>query len=615
MVVTPAGRDGRQQIVSRGPRDLPPATLSEAWAAAADSVRLAVEAGPWVLAAATVAGMGSAAARAWQLRLAGEAMAALGAGSDGAGPRPAWRGTVGIRTVATLGAASVVSGASRILVSELKGSLELSMTALAEARVLDAVAGAELAEVDDPAFQDRVEGALMGVEGYRHLVSTLLEVPLALVAAGAAGAATAPAGPAAVPLALVAALPQLWAKRAGHDYGRSLARGHRERFFLRNALTAPALRQELIAFGATGFVRDRYDELARAAAQDRSTARRKLQRRNALRSLVSSAAAAPAVAWIGVGALRGSASVAGAAGAALETRSLVSALSRAGQLAVHAVDMAAGVRAHRDFALSPPAPRVGAPAPATFERIHLEGVSFAYPGSPRRVLDGLDFEIGRAEVVALVGENGSGKTTLAKLVCGLYQPSGGTIRWDGVDLAGCDPAGVRSHVAMVFQDFARYPAMSAAHNIAIGRPELAGDRAAIVAAAHQAGAHDAIAALPDGYDTVMSRQFGGSDLSTGQWQRVALARAFLRQAPLVVLDEPTAALDPRAEAALFATVAALYRDRAALLISHRLSSVRFADRICVLAGGRIVESGTHDELVGAGGAYAELFAIQARAYR
>jgi ATP-binding cassette subfamily B protein len=184
-----------------------------------------------------------------------------------------------------------------------------------------------------------------------------------------------------------------------------------------------------------------------------------------------------------------------------------------------------------------------------------------------------------------------------------------------VDVADCDPAGVRSGIAIVFQDFVKYPSLTAAENIGIGLPSRMGDRAAIVDAARQAGAHTAIEALPKGYETLMSRHFGGVDLSTGQWQRVALARAFLRDAPLVVLDEPTAALDPRAERDLFETVASLYRSRSAVLISHRLSSVRFADRICVLAGGRITESGTHEALLAAGGDYAELFELQAHAYR
>ena len=174
---------------------------------------------------------------------------------------------------------------------------------------------------------------------------------------------------------------------------------------------------------------------------------------------------------------------------------------------------------------------------------------------------------------------------------------------------------MRAAIAVVFQDFVRYPRLTAAQNIGIGRTDRIDDRAAIRDAARAAGIDDVVAALPNGYDTVLSRPYGGVELSSGQWQRVALARAFLRDAPLVVLDEPTAALDARAERDLFETVASLYRSRSALLISHRLSSVRFADRICVLAGGRVTETGTHDELLATGGVYAELFELQARAYR
>ena len=268
-----------------------------------------------------------------------------------------------------------------------------------------------------------------------------------------------------------------------------------------------------------------------------------------------------------------------------------------------------------DFLRVKPAARTGRTPPADFTRIVVRDLSFTYPGRDQPVLDGVDLEIGQGEVVALVGENGCGKTTLAKLLCSLYRPTTGTIQWDDLDVAECDPAGIRSRISIVFQDFVKYPSLTAAENIGIGLPARMGDRAAIVDAARRAGAASAIDALPKGYDTVMSRQFGGTDLSIGQWQRVALARAFLRDAPLVVLDEPTAALDPRAERDLFETVASLYRSRSAVLISHRLSSVRFADRICVLAKGRITESGTHQELLEAAGDYAELFEIQARAYR
>ena len=269
----------------------------------------------------------------------------------------------------------------------------------------------------------------------------------------------------------------------------------------------------------------------------------------------------------------------------------------------------------RSFVAARPAAPAGRNPPADFSRIVVRDLCFTYRVADTPVLDGVDLEIRRGEVVALVGENGCGKTTLAKILCSLYQPSKGTIRWDGTDVAGCDPAGVRTRIAIVFQDFVQYPSLTAAENIGIGLPAKMKDRAAIVEAAQRAGAHSAIEAMPNGYDTVMSRHFGGADLSKGQWQRVALARAFLRDAPFVVLDEPTAALDPRAERDLFETVATLYESRSALLISHRLSSVRFAHRICVLAGGRITESGTHDELLDAGGDYSELFELQAHSYR
>jgi ATP-binding cassette subfamily B protein len=230
------------------------------------------------------------------------------------------------------------------------------------------------------------------------------------------------------------------------------------------------------------------------------------------------------------------------------------------------------------------------------------------------VLDGVSLEIGRGETVALVGDNGSGKSTLAKLLCFLYEPTGGRILWDDVDTADCDPADLRRQLAVVFQDFSQY-ALSAAANIGIGRPDCIDDRQRIVVAAKLAGAHEFLTALPDGYDTVLSSAFGGVQLSTGQWQRVALARAFMRDAPLVIMDEPTASLDAKAEHELFDTVHSLSRGRSSLLISHRLSSVRAADRIYVLADGRITESGSHDELMAHGGLYAERFDLQARSYR
>jgi ATP-binding cassette subfamily B protein len=255
----------------------------------------------------------------------------------------------------------------------------------------------------------------------------------------------------------------------------------------------------------------------------------------------------------------------------------------------------------------------GAEAPTGFSTVEVDRVSFTYPGSRRPALNDVSIRIDAGEIIALVGENGSGKTTLAKLLAVLYEADSGSIRWDGADIRGFDRAGLRRAIAIIFQDFIRYE-LTARENISAGRGG-AGDDAAIAAAAHQAGADRFLEELPLGYDTILSKQFkGGRDLSLGQWQRVALARAFYRDAPFVILDEPSSALDPRAEHDLFARIRTLLAGRTVLFISHRFSTVRSADRIYVMGNGRIVEQGTHDELMAHGGSYAELFTLQAAAY-
>jgi ATP-binding cassette, subfamily B, bacterial len=218
-------------------------------------------------------------------------------------------------------------------------------------------------------------------------------------------------------------------------------------------------------------------------------------------------------------------------------------------------------------------------------------------------------------VVALVGENGSGKTTLAKLLCRLYRPASGRILWDGQDIAQFDPTTLRQSIAVIFQDFLHYE-FPARENIAMGNLSRLGEAGAVEAAAREAGAHDFIAGLPQGYETLISRQFqdDGTELSVGQWQLIALARAFFRDAPFLILDEPTAALDARAESQLFDSMRELLEGRSVVLISHRFSTVRSADRIYVMHAGRIVEQGSHDELMAQSGLYGELFTLQARAY-
>jgi ATP-binding cassette subfamily B protein len=247
--------------------------------------------------------------------------------------------------------------------------------------------------------------------------------------------------------------------------------------------------------------------------------------------------------------------------------------------------------------------------------IRFEGVSFRYPGSSRPLLDGIDLEINTGEVVALVGANGAGKTTIVKLLCRLYDPIGGRITMDGIDLREFRPEELRREISVVFQDFFKY-FLPARDNIWFGDVDRPREGLEIGEAARMAGADAFVRNLRYGYDTDLGRLWDeGEELSTGEWQKIALARGFFREAQLLVVDEPTSALDAVAEAELFQTLHRLVGGRATLLISHRFSTVRMADRIYVMDGGRILESGTHEELLSQNGKYAHLYLLQAAPYR
>ncbi|HLB63854.1 MAG TPA: ABC transporter ATP-binding protein [Anaerolineales bacterium] len=268
--------------------------------------------------------------------------------------------------------------------------------------------------------------------------------------------------------------------------------------------------------------------------------------------------------------------------------------------------------------LKPLMARAPHPSPAPSRVVHgveFRGVAFRYPGQETWALRGVDLTIRPGEKVALVGPNGAGKTTLIKLLTRLYDPSEGEVLLDGVDLRDYDPADLRRKIGVIFQDFVHYH-LSAAENVGFGQIEALGDRPRIQAAAEKSGAHPVLASLPQGYETMLGRWFSqGRDLSGGEWQKVALARAFMRDCEILVLDEPTASLDAENEMQVFQRFRELAEDRMAVLISHRFSTVRMADRIFVIEDGRLTERGTHAELLALDGTYARLFTLQAESYR
>jgi len=260
----------------------------------------------------------------------------------------------------------------------------------------------------------------------------------------------------------------------------------------------------------------------------------------------------------------------------------------------------------------PDGPLIPRPIRRGFE---FRNVSFAYPGTTRRVLSNFNFTLEPGERIALIGENGQGKTTVVKLITRLYDPTEGQILLDGIDLREYRLEDLHHEIGVIFQDFMRYE-MTARENISVGRVESEHSQTEIESAAHKSLAESVIAKLPGGYDQMLGRRFeSGVELSGGEWQRVALARAYLRDAQLLVLDEPTAALDARSELEVFERFAELTTGKMALLISHRFSTVRMADRIVVLEGGKLVEEGTHPQLMALGGRYASMFEMQAASYR
>ncbi|MEY2460318.1 MAG: ATP-binding cassette, subfamily bacterial [Acidimicrobiaceae bacterium] len=526
---------------------------------------------------------------------------------------PSLLALVGITTL--LGFASAIQTELSALLTEL-------VSREATGRILDVACAVDLEAYETPAFHDRLERARFNANTRPVMaVNGLLGVVSASIATTAIAAALLVLHPLLVPVALVALLP-LWMaesrnSRAYYRFAVDLTPIDRERTYLANTLSAKDTAKEIRAFSIAGFLRSRFDDLyAHRIDLVRRLVRARL-RRTLLGSLLGSVVAAATLLVLLELLLTGRMSLASTGAAVLgvvylgqRLRALVSSAGTLYESALFIEDFYLFL----DLTPAVESARATAMLPAAFERIVVDDLTFTYPGASSPALRNVSMEIGHGEVVALVGDNGSGKTTLAKILGLLYRPDAGHVRWDGVAADTCDAEAGRRSIAVIFQDFGRYW-LSARNNIGIGDTERLDDIDDIVAAARSTQADEFLSPLPHGYETVLSRLFeGGRDLSVGQWQRIALARAFFRDAPLVIMDEPTAALDAGAEARLFESIREIALDRSVLLISHRFSSVRSADRIYVLHKGEVVETGTHEALMDHGGRYAAMFSLQASAY-
>jgi ATP-binding cassette, subfamily B, bacterial len=490
-----------------------------------------------------------------------------------------------------------------------------------EEHVLEGASAVDLLGFETPAFHNRVQRMQLSGPQSLNLIFGLSGLISGAVGVVAVLVTLTTIEPVLVIMVSIVFIPAwLSASRRGEAFWRFFWRmtpRDRERQYLAGLLSTRHAAKEIRAFNLGQFLRSRHRHLY----DERIRELRRVAAKQLLHALIANvviaavlAATLLVVGWL---ALSGSVSLS-AAGIAVAGVAIVGQrLTMAGYAAGTLTESARYVDDYLAFVELLPRVRQSephGPAPSSFSEISVNGVSFTYPTATEPAIRDVSLSIRAGEIVALVGENGSGKTTLAKLLAGLYRPATGTVTWDGVDINSVDAAQLRTGIAVIFQDFLRFH-LRARDNVGLGRVDGIDDLDGIREAGRHANADEFLSSLPNGYETVLGPEFeGGSDLSIGQWQRVALARAFFRQAPFVILDEPTAALDPRAEHDLFERIRGLLAGRTVLLISHRFSSVRNADRIYVLASGRVIEAGTHDELMALEGHYAELFRLQAAAY-
>lgn len=509
------------------------------------------------------------------------------------------------------------------LTTLVDGLLGDAVSMTSSIRLMRHAATLDLRDFEDAEFQDRLERARRQTSGRLGLMAQLFGQAQDVVTVASLIVGLGVYAPWLIVLLVVALLPAFIgeahfnAQAYTLDFRRTPER--RELDYLRQTAASAETVKEVKIFGLDGFLIERYATLA----ADFNAANRRLGMRRAgwggLFSAIGTVGYYLAYGYIVWRTLAGDFSVGDLtflAGSFLRLRGLLSGLltgfSTTAAQALYLDDLFSFFDVRPQILSRPGALPV--PRPIT-QGFVFEDVGFIYPSAERWAVRHMSFTLQAGEVLALVGENGAGKTTLVKLLTRLYDPVEGRILLDGRDLRDYDLDDLRAAIGVIFQDFVHYN-LTAGDNIAVGRIDARADRARIVQAAERAQADEVVGRLRDGYDQMIGKRFrNGVELSGGEWQKIAIARAYMREADVLILDEPTAALDARAEFEVFQRFKELSREKTAILISHRFSSVRMADRILVLADGRVEAAGTHEQLIRQSGRYAELFELQAAGYR
>jgi ATP-binding cassette subfamily B protein len=520
-------------------------------------------------------------------------------------------------------ALAVLSDVLGRAVSLIDALLSERFTNATSVRLMEHAASLDLEDFEDSELQDQLERARRQTTGRMVLMSQLFGLAQDIVTILSFGAGLVFYAPWLIVLLAIALIPAFAGEAHfnAQSYALAFTRTpeRRELDYVRQTAAGVESAKEVKIFGLSAFLIDRYRRLS----EDLFRAHRQLALRRAgwgsLLTTLGTAGYYVAYAVLAYRTLLGHFTIGDLtflAGSFRRLRTLLEGLlgafsHTAGQ-ALYLDDLFSFFEIQPEI-LSPDHPR---PFPSPVVRgFEFEDVGFQYPGAEKWAVRHLTFTLNAGEVLALVGENGAGKTTLVKLLARLYDPDEGRILLDGHDLREYDLDDLRANLGVIFQDFVRYH-LTAAENIAVGRIQAREDRARVVQAAERSLADEVIRRLPGGYDQMIGKRFkGGVELSGGEWQKIAIARAYMRDAQLLILDEPTAALDARSEFEVFQRFKELSEGRTAVLISHRFSSVRMADRILVLADGEVEAMGTHEELLAQRGRYAELFELQAAGYR